>query len=449
MYSVTVNGKEPILNKDYFIQHNSVVFNEASISPNQEFCLRLYSIATPSDLGVVAMIKENNDGKIFENSVVIVIQHLLSDSVHLVNAFCDGGADKSAIFIVGIPYSTKHSTIKYLKNKGFNNIVSPDQYPFEKEVEEVMRKAIDFAEQNQKRIVVVEDGGYVVPLLHQKFLDKAHLFDGAVEQTANGIWRDKEIEGTYKIPFSIPIINVADSRIKDKLESPLIGRAVSKNIELIYNKTFRGLAGEKVGIIGFGRTGKKVAEDLKFHGSIVKVYDKDPINQSEAKGAGFELLGSISEVVKECKIIIESTGRTWEDDRASIERMNILLNFQHGSFFVSASSKRMGIDYVEFEKVIDKAKMLNIPGLGVRYKLRNNNEVTLVANGYPVNFFLGESVPDREIAFILALLYKSAELVVRNTGKLDKKIIELTGEKVHGFGDAEHKIADYHSRGLS
>ncbi|MFQ5454866.1 MAG: hypothetical protein ACE5EA_01525 [Nitrospirota bacterium] len=118
------------------------------------------------------------------------------------------------------------------------------------------------------------------------------------------------------------------------------------------------------------------------------------------------------------------------------------MSFEHGSYFVSASSKRLGIDYDEFKSLIKTDSKINLPGIGVRYTLHNDRNITLLADGLPVNFFIGESVPDKKIAFILALLFKSAEFVISNHENLDNGIIDM--KKDEKLNNLQKEISEYH-----
>jgi S-adenosylhomocysteine hydrolase len=450
-YILEINGDEAVQGTDYVDLGNSIQINEIS-AVDEEIRVNLFSITTPRTLSILEAVKVKGDAsKVFSKFTIIIIQHLLSDVIHLINAFFEMGAEKESIFIVGIPYSTKHQTVKYLRKKKYNNIETPDKYPFTDVIRKVMINAISHSKEKSKKILIIEDGGYVVPLLHKKkYFEKDYkLFIGAVEQTANGIWRDRDLKEKNKIDIKIPIINVAESRIKQKLESPLIGRAVSKNIELIYNKTFREVAGEEIGLVGYGSIGREVAKNLKSLGAIVSVYDNDNLNKVEAKYNGFRTFDTIPELIKNCKIIIEATGRTWTDD--AVENAKIISEFKHGSYFVSASSKRMGIDYNEFPSWVNPKEIINIPGIGIKCKLHNANEseITLIAGGFPINFFLGESVPDLAIAFILAWLYKCAEILAIKYQKIKPGIIDTNDKNdKFGFFKQQNIIASYHELGI-
>ncbi|HEY4482043.1 MAG TPA: NAD(P)-dependent oxidoreductase, partial [Candidatus Brocadiaceae bacterium] len=211
------------------------------------------------------------------------------------------------------------------------------------------------------------------------------------------------------IEYCFPIINVAESDIKSKLESQLIGKAVCKNIELLIGKEYHGLGGKKIAIMGYGRTGSTIAEELRSMGANITILDVDAINIALAKEKGYHVVDWTEELIKDSDIIIEATGKMWCNE-------NEILEFKHGCYFLNASSKRLGINYDKFNCLIKPDSKVNLPGIGVRYTLSNDHVITLLADGYPINFFIGESVPDRKIAFILTMLFKSAELLLDEDG---------------------------------
>lgn len=422
---------------DYFIGENNIHFNPIPISLQNYIKIKILTLSTPKELRTLSYFNYPPDQvKKFSDYIIIFIQHLLSDFVHLVNSFEKNGAEKKHIFIIGIPYSTKEKTRRYLNEMGYPNIETPKNYPFEETVKAVMEKAISLANNISKKILIVEDGGYAVPILHKYFLNDKDKFIGAVEQTTNGIWRDQEIKNKDGIDYCIPIINVAESQIKSKLESPLIGRAVCRNIELLVGKEYHDLSGKKIALIGCGRTGTEIAENLKNRGCIVNIYDEDSIQRMVAKYKGYRVGNDAREIIRDSDIIVESTGKEWccEDE---------ILEFKHYGYFLNASSKRLGINYEKFNRLVKSDSKVNLPGIGVRYTLQNNRIVTLLADGYPINFFIGESVPDEDISFILALLFKSAEFIVdknKNGQILSNKIIDF--EENDELKKLESKIAE-------
>ncbi|MBI4679866.1 MAG: hypothetical protein HY753_01300 [Nitrospirae bacterium] len=289
-YLIQINNKIATRNDDFYVDNNAIRFKEAVIAHNRPFRAQLLVLSTPDRLKTLSYFLQGNiDNKKFSEYIIFIIQHLLSDFVHIAEAFTTCGADINHIFIIGIPYSTKDKTVDYLKNIGYTNIQTPTNYPFDDVVRNELHKAIQLSEENGKKILIIEDGGYAVPIIHKEFHDKADLFVGAVEQTANGIKRDKKINTEDKIEYIVPIINVADSKIKAALESPLIGRAVCNNLVNLLGKEFTDISGKFVGLVGIGRTGSQIAYTLKAMGAIVKVFSDDKTDMMRAHTEGYTL----------------------------------------------------------------------------------------------------------------------------------------------------------------
>lgn len=415
------NGQIAEKLKDYFFDGGSIIFTDCGVHSGKTHTIEVRILSTPNTLDTLAYhVRGISESKPFNNCILVIIQHLLGDFVHLAEAFYESGVSKDNMFIIGIPYSTKDQTVDYLRLNGYSNIETPKEYPFDNIVREILIKAMKLASNTSKPILIVEDGGYAVPLVHEEYRAKESLFVGAVEQTANGIWRDKDLSEKKKLDYLFPIINVADSRIKEQLESPLIGQAVCRNLERLLGKEFTDVAGKVVGLVGFGRTGSQIATGLKSKGAAVKVFSTDAVDLARAKSEGYTVTSSYIDLVKGSKIVIEATGHQWAEEWAG---RAIIMSFENDSWFVSASSKRMGIDYAELGRIADPKKIIRIPGIGIQYEI-SGKRIMLVADGYPINFFNSESVPDKKIEFIPTLLFESARFLIENRGKLDKGIIE-------------------------
>lgn len=437
-YKLIINNKEAKLNEDYFINENSLIINKQLVSPNNLVDINILTVQTPSELSLLSYYTPSGDK--FSDCIIVLIQHLLSDFVHLVKAFNECGAEKDDIFIIGIPYSTKEHTKEYLGLENYKNIKVPIEYPFDDLVRTTLLETINLSESKSKKILIVEDGGYAVPILHNELLDKKDFFLGAVEQTANGIWRDREIKSNSKIDFCIPVINVAESEIKKRLESPLIASAVRRNIELLIGREYFEVKNKCVSIMGYGNTGSMIAESLKSIGAKLKVYDKDIDKRKQAISNKYIVAKSPLDLIKDSDIIVEATGNP--DPWCKEEE---LLELKHGCYFLSASSKRMGIDYNKLNRLTKRDSQIYLPGIGIRYTLHNDNTVTLLANGFPINFFIGESVPDKSIAFILTLLFKSAEFVKDNVKRIPKEIIDMNNN-TFGLRELQEDIEKMHNK---
>jgi S-adenosylhomocysteine hydrolase len=105
-----------------------------------------------------------------------------------------------------------------------------------------------------------------------------------------------------------------------------------------------------------------------------------------------------------------------------------ILAIGHQAIFVNASSKRREINYEELDRLTDRDFAGEvIAGVGHRRRLVNGRELILLAKGYPVNF-VGESVPDHEIAFILAMLQQGAIWLAQNASKLSAGFVDVPAD---------------------
>ena len=134
--------------------------------------------------------------------------------------------------------------------------------------------------------MVLDDGGDLTLMLHEKYpavLDNVH---GITEETTTGVHRlQKMLEaGTLKVPA----INVNDSVTKSKNDNKY-GCRHSLN-DAIKRGTDHLLAGKKALVIGYGDVGKGSAQSLRQEGMIVRVAEIDPICAMQACMDGYEVV---------------------------------------------------------------------------------------------------------------------------------------------------------------
>ncbi len=134
--------------------------------------------------------------------------------------------------------------------------------------------------------MVLDDGGDLTAMLHEKYpqvLDGVH---GITEETTTGVHRLQEMlrKGTLKVPA----INVNDSITKSKNDNKY-GCRHSLN-DAIKRATDHLLAGKKALVIGYGDVGKGSAQSLRQEGMIVRIAEIDPICAMQACMDGFEVV---------------------------------------------------------------------------------------------------------------------------------------------------------------
>ena len=134
--------------------------------------------------------------------------------------------------------------------------------------------------------MVLDDGGDLTGMLHEKYPDMLDKIHGVTEETTTGVHRLLEMlkQGTLKIPA----VNVNDSVTKSKNDNKY-GCRHSLN-DAIKRGTDHLMAGKKALVIGYGDVGKGSAQSLRQEGMIVRITEVDPICAMQACMDGFEVV---------------------------------------------------------------------------------------------------------------------------------------------------------------
>ncbi|MDH3993701.1 MAG: adenosylhomocysteinase, partial [Gammaproteobacteria bacterium] len=133
--------------------------------------------------------------------------------------------------------------------------------------------------------MVLDDGGDLTAMLHDKYASMLDNIHGITEETTTGVHRLQEMleQGSLKVPA----VNVNDSVTKSKNDNKY-GCRHSLN-DAIKRGTDHLLAGKKALVIGYGDVGKGSAQSLRQEGMIVRISEIDPICAMQACMDGFEV----------------------------------------------------------------------------------------------------------------------------------------------------------------
>jgi len=383
---------------------------------------------------------------IFKDYFIVILLHFLRDLIPFLEALKSFGAEPNNCYLIckPYPYAYKEQIVTYLKSLGYNVKVADSFDEMSGIISSVLNKIKDRIEKSKRKgksFIVVEDGGYIVPILHEKFKELLPYCKGAVEQTTKGIKRDEEIKGV-----KIPILDVARCDFKGKYEPYFIAEAVVRNIRNMLPD--RNFMGQNALVIGYGTIGRKIVSSLRNTlGMKVYVSDKDPKALLEAATdpnvSRAYSLGRIGEIIGDCMLIIGTTGET------SIGRREISF-LSHGSILVSSSSDQVEIDVEELENLkITKEDIFSTQTtqkVGTLYTLRpDSKQITLLADGYPINFYYSESVPNESFDPVLTLLFLTTlELATRQ--EIPNKInTESVNDFVHREKLIENTLTFYRS----
>jgi len=134
--------------------------------------------------------------------------------------------------------------------------------------------------------IVLDDGGDLTKILHDKYPDMLQSIHGISEETTTGILRARIMleHGELKTP----IINVNDTVTKCKNDNKY-GCRHSLN-DAIKRGTDHLLSGKKALVIGYGDVGKGSSASLSQENVIVKISEIDPICAMQACMDGYEVV---------------------------------------------------------------------------------------------------------------------------------------------------------------
>jgi len=133
--------------------------------------------------------------------------------------------------------------------------------------------------------MILDDGGDVTLLIHQKYPDLLKDIKGLSEETTTGVHRLYEM--AKKGELKVPAINVNDSVTKSKFDN-LYGCRESL-VDGIKRATDVMVAGKVAVVCGYGDVGKGSAASLRTQGARVLVTEIDPICALQAAMEGYEV----------------------------------------------------------------------------------------------------------------------------------------------------------------
>jgi adenosylhomocysteinase len=161
--------------------------------------------------------------------------------------------------------------------------------------------------------MILDDGGDLTGLMHEKYPDMLKDVRGLSEETTTGVHRLYDMAKTGAL--KVPAINVNDSVTKSKFDN-LYGCRESL-VDGIKRATDVMMAGKVAVVCGYGDVGKGSAESLRSQGARVIVTEIDPICALQAAMQGYDVK-TMEDVASSADIFVTTTGNV---DVITIEHM--------------------------------------------------------------------------------------------------------------------------------
>lgn len=315
---------------------------------------------------------------------VLAIHHM-TDFLTMIESIMRMGVPADAITVIdkGYRYRLRGRVDAHLRELGVR------VWPWT-QVSHALVDHVHRAEAMGRKGLLVDDGGYLLPVLLDQHPDLVAAFAGLVEQTMSGIMR---LERFAMLP--LPVFSVAQSRLKATIESYGIADAAVRNlVNLLPQEKFEG---QPALVCGFGNIGEQVAELLRVRRMQVAVYDRAIVRLIAAHERGFVTDRSLSRLLAAHApmLIVGTTGRAClrGEHAAALVR---------DCYLVSTTSRagEFALDELAEQAIGSSAAGV----LGFRLHLPSDVTVTVVADGFPINFHHAESLPNKYSDLVLAAL---------------------------------------------
>ena len=226
--------------------------------------------------------------------------------------------------------------------------------------------------------MVLDDGGDLTLVLHDKYPDLMKKVRGLSEETTTGVKRlyDMQKEGS----LLCPAFNVNDSVTKSKFDN-LYGCRESL-VDGIKRATDVMIAGKIAIVCGYGDVGKGCAQSLRGLGATVRITEIDPICALQAAMEGYRVV-KFDDVCDKADIVVTATGNYHVVSGPQMERMkdqSIVCNIGHFDNEIDVAYLRQ----FEWENIKPQVDHVIFP---------DGKRIILLAEGRLVNLGCGTGHP--------------------------------------------------------
>lgn len=300
---------------------------------------------------------------------------------------------------------------------------------------------------NLKKILMLEDGGYHYSVFREiggMFPGLETNFLGCVEQTRNGL--RSYCTSSVINPVNYPVITVARSKIKMRIESYFIAQSAAVLTNEFLELLGESLVNRRVVVIGYGTIGRHLVKILDTYNCLQWVIEKDDLICSAAVSEGRDCVVNMNKFIFEKDLIIIGT-----TGNASFTEDMLGVFFQSESemlTLVSISSKQT--EFKCFFEVLEQQEYnvydIHREGryLGKEYRFFICNKmkrVRLLGDGYPINFFCTwkQGVPISVMDMIYAEMIYSIGAFFDSKFNL-KNTLYMIGDRLPAFEKVENEI---------
>ena len=334
--------------------------------------------------------------------------HVTTETANLARTLHDGGAD--LVLTASNPLSTQDDVAAALVNiyeiptfavKGENNVT------YYKHI----GAALD-----HKPNMTMDDGADLVSELHKNRRELLGEVIGGTEETTTGVIRLRAMAADKMLTF--PVVAVNDAQTKHFFDNRY-GTGQS-TIDGIVRATNVLLAGKRFIVAGYGWCGRGLASRARGMGALVIVTEVHPLKALEAVMDGFQVM-PMEEAARIGDLFCTVTGDINVIDEKHFKVM------KDGAIVANSGHFNVEINIPSLAKMAMGEPKLVRPFVE-QYETRDSRKINILAEGRLINLAAAEGHPASVMDMSFANQALSAEFMVKNADKLEKRVYSVPPE---------------------
>ncbi len=341
---------------------------------------------------------------------LLACAHITTETANLALALKAGGAD--AVLCASNPLSTQDDVAAALVDEGI------PVFAIKGEDNETYYRHIHAA-LDHKPQVIVDDGADVVSAVHTTRKELLPHILGATEETTTGVVRDRAMEQSGVLQFPVVAVNDADTK---HFFDNRYGTGQS-SIDGILRATNILLSGKTVVVAGYGWCGKGIAMRLRGMGARVIVTEVDSVKALEAAMDGFAVM-TMARAAAQGDLFVTATGNINVIDKDAFAQM------KDGAILANAGHFNSEINIKALEEMSGEGRRTLRP-MVEEFRIAEDQRVIVLGEGRLINLAAAEGHPASVMDMSFANQAMAAAFIVREAGKLDKRVYQVPKEIDH------------------
>jgi adenosylhomocysteinase len=352
---------------------------------------------------VLRSIRERfSEEKPLDGLKVAACLHVTAETANLMQALIAGGAE--AALCSANPLTTQDEVAASLVETGVMVQARRGE-----DIETYVRHVHSLADWEPH--ITLDDGADLLILIHERGQDVR----GGAEETTTGLLRLRRLESEGRL--ACPVIAVNESRT-ERTFNDRYGTGQSA-LDGILRATNLMLAGHTLVLLGYGATGKGIAQRARGAGAAVIVCEVDPLRALEARMDGYEVMPAL-EAAERGDLFVTVTGSRAVLRREHLERM------KDGAVLANAGHFDVEIDLADLRELAD-GRVREVLPLVEQYEV-GGRRLNLLASGRVVNLAAGEGHPAAVMDMSFANLALAVEHLALHGEELERRVLDVPKE---------------------